>query len=163
MKLQVRIDGKIYDVQIGNLSERPILATIDGETFEVWPENNSSSLTFTSKQLKTQNEIIQKVTQSGSAVPTQEQAQTRGESSASVPVAPQADLLKAIRAPIPGVITAIFVQQGSDVNVGQELCKLEAMKMNNSIRASRSGKIETILISVGQHVKHNDVLIEFSG
>jgi propionyl-CoA carboxylase alpha chain len=60
------------------------------------------------------------------------------------------------------VITAILVQAGSEVVVGQELCKLEAMKMNNSIRASRSGKVGSVMVSIGQHVKHNDVLIEFT-
>jgi biotin carboxyl carrier protein len=71
--------------------------------------------------------------------------------------------MKTVKAPIPGVITAILVQSGTEVSVGQELCKLEAMKMNNSIRSSRAGKIATIHVSIGQHVKHNDALIEFAG
>ena len=60
------------------------------------------------------------------------------------------------------MITAVLVHPGDEVAIGQELCKLEAMKMNNSIRSNRAGKIEAINISVGQQVKHNDSLMEFA-
>ena len=46
--------------------------------------------------------------------------------------------------------------------VGDEMCKLEAMKMNNSIRSNRTGTIGTIHVNVGQQVKHGDLLIEFA-
>jgi hypothetical protein len=39
MKINIKVDGQLYDVEIGNLSERPILTLVDGETFEVWPES----------------------------------------------------------------------------------------------------------------------------
>jgi biotin carboxyl carrier protein len=69
---------------------------------------------------------------------------------------------KAVRAPIPGVIVSIGVQPGDEVTAGQELCVLEAMKMNNAIRASRAGQVATVYVSVGQHVKHHEVLIEYA-
>jgi biotin carboxyl carrier protein len=68
-----------------------------------------------------------------------------------------------VRAPIPGLITALLVQPGYEVSAGQELCKLEAMKMNNSIRSTRTGKIAKIYVSVGQQVQHNEVLMEYAG
>jgi biotin carboxyl carrier protein len=68
-----------------------------------------------------------------------------------------------VRAPIPCVITAVDVHAGSEVSAGQQLCVLEAMKMNNSIRASRAGRISVVDINIGQHIKHPDVLIEFAG
>ncbi len=43
MKLRVRIDDQSYDVEVGDLNTRPILATVEGETFEVWPEENGKA------------------------------------------------------------------------------------------------------------------------
>jgi biotin carboxyl carrier protein len=48
------------------------------------------------------------------------------------------------------------------VVAGQELCVLEAMKMKNTIRASRDGEISKVHITVGQHVKHHDILVEYA-
>jgi biotin carboxyl carrier protein len=69
--------------------------------------------------------------------------------------------MKLVRAPIPGVIVSIVVNVGEAVNVGQELCVLEAMKMKNSIRATRAGQIATIHVNIGQQVKHNEPLVEY--
>jgi biotin carboxyl carrier protein len=71
-------------------------------------------------------------------------------------------LIKVVRAPIPGVIVSISVQPGSEVSTGQELCVLEAMKMKNTIRSTRSGKIASVSMQIGQHVKHHDVLMEYA-
>jgi pyruvate carboxylase len=67
-----------------------------------------------------------------------------------------------VKAPIPGVITAIQVQPGQAVQVGDILCSLEAMKMVNSIRAARSGTIGAIHVSLGQHVRHQELLLEYA-
>jgi biotin carboxyl carrier protein len=75
--------------------------------------------------------------------------------------APGAQAGKAVYAPIPGVIESVAVQPGEAVHVGQALCILEAMKMKNVIRASREGTIARIDVVPGQHVKHNDVLMEY--
>ena len=42
---------------------------------------------------------------------------------------------------------------------GQELCVLEAMKMNNPIRATQAGLVKEILVSVGQQVQHGNPLL----
>lgn len=64
-------------------------------------------------------------------------------------------------APIPGVIDSIGVQPGDAVATGQGLVVLEAMKMKNVIRASRAGEVGKIHVTIGQHVRHNDALIEY--
>jgi propionyl-CoA carboxylase alpha chain len=60
------------------------------------------------------------------------------------------------------VIVSVAVQPGDTVQVGQELCVLEAMKMNNTIRAARAGTVARVNVSVGQHVKHGEVLLEYA-
>lgn len=65
-----------------------------------------------------------------------------------------------VKAPIPGQISQLLVEVGSDVVVGQPLLILEAMKMENEIRAPRAGTIERINIQPGQVVSLNQVLVE---
>lgn len=59
----------------------------------------------------------------------------------------------------PGVILAVRVKPGEQVTAGQEVCVLEAMKMQNSIRAKQSGVVSAVYVSDGQHVKHHQPLM----
>jgi biotin carboxyl carrier protein len=68
---------------------------------------------------------------------------------------------KAVKAPMPGNITAVLVKPGDQVSAGQELCSLEAMKMNNAIRSPRDGIVATVVASPGQTVNHGDTLVTF--
>jgi biotin carboxyl carrier protein len=79
----------------------------------------------------------------------------------AAPAAPTAGA-KSVLAPLPGVIVAISVKPGDAVEPGQELCIIEAMKMKNVIRASRAGTLEAVHVTLNQHVKHHDVLLEFT-
>ena len=65
-----------------------------------------------------------------------------------------------IKAPIPGQITQVLVGVGEQVDAGQPLLVLEAMKMENEIRASHFGTVKTINVTPGQTVKIHEVLIE---
>ena len=145
MKLRVQIDSQTYEVEVGDLNTRPILATIDGETFEVWPEEQAAGVAPTA----------QTAVRPTPAVSTPAAAP-------SAPAAPAGDGSKAILAPIPGVIISINVKEGDSVTVGQEVCVLEAMKMKNSIRANRAGKIAAVRVSTGDQVRKGQALLEFS-
>jgi biotin carboxyl carrier protein len=65
-----------------------------------------------------------------------------------------------VKAPIPGLVTQVLVSVGEAVTVGQAVLTLEAMKMENEIRASRSGTVKTLNIHPGKNVYQNDVLLE---
>jgi glutaconyl-CoA/methylmalonyl-CoA decarboxylase subunit gamma len=69
--------------------------------------------------------------------------------------------LDQLAAPMPGTVLDIAVQPGDVVAFQQELCKLEAMKMKNSIRSPRSGRIATVNVTDGQTVVYGDVLFVF--
>lgn len=62
---------------------------------------------------------------------------------------------------MPGTVISINVGSGEYIQRGQELCTIEAMKMQNIIRASRSGVLETVGLKVGDRVSVNQVLMEF--
>jgi biotin carboxyl carrier protein len=58
-------------------------------------------------------------------------------------------------------VTEIFVLPSAQVEAGQPVCVIEAMKMKNTIRADRTGTVANVLISPGQSVKHKQTLVEF--
>jgi biotin carboxyl carrier protein len=62
---------------------------------------------------------------------------------------------------MPGTIVSIAVQPGDQVEVGQDLCVLDAMKMNNRIRAPRAGTIAQVHVTVGQQVSYGQPLVTF--
>ena len=65
-----------------------------------------------------------------------------------------------VKSPIPGRIKAVFVQLGDRVEAGAPLLILEAMKMENEIRAPRTGTVAQLNVNAGQNVTLNEVLIE---
>lgn len=64
-----------------------------------------------------------------------------------------------ILAPMAGKIVSVKVKKGDRVKLGEVLCTLEAMKMENEITATRSGVIEEVNVSEGIAVNEGDVLI----
>jgi biotin carboxyl carrier protein len=61
------------------------------------------------------------------------------------------------------VIISVEVREGQSVSSGQELYVLEAMKMKNSIKADRNGKIASVYVNPGDLVKHNQPIMTFEG
>jgi biotin carboxyl carrier protein len=138
MKISVKIDGDPFDVEIGNLYERPVIAQVDGLQFEVWPEGEEAF-----KVKPTPN--------NGLALKKSDLKNNSYNGSAS----------NTVTAPIPGMILEVHVEEGDEVVSGQELCILEAMKMKNTIRSPLFGRIAAIKVRSGQQVAEGDVLVVF--
>ena len=68
----------------------------------------------------------------------------------------------AIKAPLPGIILELAVKEGDMVTKGQKLAVMEAMKMENEIKAEKDGEILSIKISQGQSVLQDDIIIEMN-
>ncbi|HNX30295.1 MAG TPA: biotin/lipoyl-binding protein [Holophaga sp.] len=66
-----------------------------------------------------------------------------------------------LTAPMPGVILSVDVKVGARVKRGDVLCKLEAMKMVNPLRAPKDTVVSEIAVSEGQTVAYGDVLVLF--
>jgi biotin carboxyl carrier protein len=66
-----------------------------------------------------------------------------------------------LTAPLPGNITEIFIKVGDQVEAGQALCVIDAMKMKNVLRSPRSGNIAAVEVSLGETVPYNKTLIRF--
>jgi biotin carboxyl carrier protein len=72
-----------------------------------------------------------------------------------------ANARKDIKAPMPGLILNILVEEGKDVKKGDPLLILEAMKMENVIKSPADGTIKAIKTQKGKSVEKNQILIEF--
>ena len=65
-----------------------------------------------------------------------------------------------LSAPMPGMIIRLNVQEGDKVHVGQGLVVMEAMKMENELRASAPGTVRRVLVSPGTAVEKGTLLLE---
>jgi biotin carboxyl carrier protein len=67
-----------------------------------------------------------------------------------------------VKAIIPGKVVAVSVKAGDAVNAGQQLLVVEAMKMQNELRAPRDGTIERVGVTVGVNIEIGDLLVVIS-
>jgi glutaconyl-CoA/methylmalonyl-CoA decarboxylase subunit gamma len=134
MIYKVKIEDRLYEVEITDPNVRPVLAIVDGLPIEVWPEAGEARA----------------FPREAAPVP-------------SPTIGSEDEQIQSLLAPMPGTITAVMVKPGVQVVRGQEICVLEAMKMKNSIRSPRAGIIGPVHVSVSQTVKFHDVLVEYQG
>lgn len=73
----------------------------------------------------------------------------------------QVDTSDQVLSPMPGTLISYAVSEGDHVEDGQELCIVEAMKMQNIIRSPRVGKILSCRVQVGSSLKSDEIIIEF--
>lgn len=71
------------------------------------------------------------------------------------------DQSKILISPMPGMLTSLTVKDGDEVKIGHELLVLEAMKMENIIRAERNGKIKKIYAKAGESLAVDQMILEF--
>lgn len=64
-----------------------------------------------------------------------------------------------VRAIIPGRVVAVSVGPGDDVEAGQQILVVEAMKMQNELRAPREGSVERVGVAVGDTIEVGDLLV----
>jgi len=71
------------------------------------------------------------------------------------------DSSMSLRCPMPGLVTLIEVSEGDKVRKGQALCTIEAMKMENILRAEREAVVAKILVAPKQSLAVDQVIMEF--
>jgi biotin carboxyl carrier protein len=145
MKYKITVSNKAYEVEIKDINTRPIIAIVDGEQFEVMPEDAG--------QGETRKEADVKV---------EKKAFNPNPAPAPSPSPNQALSGNALTAPLPGTVIEVFVKAGEKVEAGQVVLIIEAMKMKNSIRSVYSGTVSEVLVSAGQSVTHKQALVKFA-
>ena len=139
--LRIKVGENWYSVEVGELTHSPVEVTVEGETFLVEVEGLPSTPPARPRRGRTQTP--------GIMVPP---PPTRGSGFSG----PE----NIIASPLSGRVISIMVRPGDQVTAGQEVCVVEAMKMEQSIRAHRDGVVNEILVQPMDTVRTNDPLIE---
>lgn len=160
MKYLVTVGDKSYNVEVG--SDREI--EIDGVAHQVDIQNIDGYSLFSllldnrSYELIVEGEGQEfRVLLEGEMYTvrvTDERTRRLGEAPARVPSGEVA-----VKAPMPGLVVAVAATVGQEVKMGQGLIILQAMKMENELRAPRAGRVKAIRISPGQVVDKDQVLV----
>jgi propionyl-CoA carboxylase alpha chain len=81
---------------------------------------------------------------------------------ALMPDKPPPDLSRYLLCPMPGLVVAIHVAEGEEVKAGQPLAVVEAMKMENVLRAERDGAVKAVRAKPGDSLAVDQVILEFA-
>ena len=74
----------------------------------------------------------------------------------------QKSKVQEVKAPMPGLVLNVLVKVGQEVNKGDNLLVLEAMKMENILKSTTAGTVKSIQVAKGDKVEKNAVLLQFS-
>lgn len=159
---RVTIAGKTYTVEIPNPHARPVQAIVDGEVIEVDVEGLAATpMAATSPTVMGVPPVVTVPAQSAAPSVPQLAPQVVAQPPVTTSPSPVSTNISSneVKAPLPGTVVSIDVAEGDTVEYGQELCILEAMKMNNPIRATQAGTVTQISIYIGQQVQHGEALM----
>jgi propionyl-CoA carboxylase alpha chain len=81
---------------------------------------------------------------------------------ASMPERKAADLSHLLLSPMPGLLVSLAVAEGQEVKAGEEVAVIEAMKMENVLRAERDGRVAKIRAQAGDNLAADQVILEFA-
>jgi propionyl-CoA carboxylase alpha chain len=81
---------------------------------------------------------------------------------ALMPVKQAPDLSRFLLSPMPGLLIRVAVAEGQEVKAGEELCVVEAMKMENVLRAERDGRVAKLHAAPGDSLAVDQVILEFA-
>ena len=84
-----------------------------------------------------------------------------GELAAKMPVKLPPDMSKFLLSPMPGLLVSVAVKEGDKVQAGQELAVVEAMKMENILRATADGKVKKVHAEKGASLAVDQEIVEF--
>ena len=135
--VRVKVGERWYTIEVDNISTSPLSVTVEGETFEVEVEGLPPAYPAAAASPRPPRHG-----------PTQVSPSTPRVSD------------KVIRSPMPGRVVAVNVRPGDTVSPGQEVCVVEAMKMEQSISTSQGGVVKMVHVQPLQQVGADDPLVE---
>jgi biotin carboxyl carrier protein len=148
-KYQYKVKGVDYEVEIAEVEGNIAKVNVNGIPFEIElqkPINAAKHPTMTSPKVQAPQ-------------PVAAQPAAQSAPAAQAASAPAAGAGTPVKAPLPGTVTEIKVQVGQQVNVGDTVLVLEAMKMQNNIEAETAGQVTSILVKQGETVMEGSVLL----
>ena len=98
----------------------------------------------------------------GVSVQARVYTQREAELAAFMPKKKDAGVSKHLLCPMPGLVKTVDVREGQEVKAGEALCMVEAMKMENVLRAERDVTVKKILAKAGDSLAVDAVIMEFA-
>ncbi len=144
----LRIDGSPLDVELVERSVSAVRGVRIGRRFmSVLPRRNGrgdwtldvDGRTYRAQVLDTRQEAVQ-----------------RAQKSAAVATGPAP-----LRAPMPGLVVRVEVEVGAEVDRGDGVVIVEAMKMENELKAEAPGRVSAVLVEAGETVEKDQTLMRF--
>ncbi|MBM6889345.1 biotin/lipoyl-containing protein [Bacteroides caecigallinarum] len=133
-----KINGNLYKVTVGDIEDNHVKVEVNGTSYAVELEKSAAP--------KIKPVVRTAATTPAAPPPAVSRPVVVGSKSG-------------IKSPLPGVILDIKVKEGDMVKRGQTLLILEAMKMENDIKADRDGKVTAINVSKGESILEGTDLI----
>lgn len=140
-KIDLTINGNKYSVEIGNVQDNRVEVNVNGTIYEV--------------ELSKEIEIPK--------TPTLVSTVVNKSVKETIPESVEVMATKQIRSPLPGTVLNILVREGDTVQRGQNLLIIEAMKMENEIKADSAGIVKKIHVHKGDTISEGQILVEIGG
>lgn len=140
-----KINGIKFTVGVGDVVDNKVHVEVNGTPYEVELDKAPAAAKVASV-----------------SAPKAAPAAPRTESGEKVIAKPAATAgsASAVKSPLPGTIMSINVSVGQQVNAGDTVCVLEAMKMENDIHCTKGGTVKQILVNVGDAIlEGTDIMI----
>ena len=141
--LRVRVNDRWYTVEAVDVDAEPAVVLVDGERVEV-------SLS---------EPLIRADAPPAVADAPPSQPAAPAPAPAPAPAAPSAGG-RAFTSPMPGIVLSLAVSVGDQVTTGDDICVLEAMKMQQTLKADWSGVVSAVHVIPGQQVQDGDAIVE---
>ena len=163
----VTLSKRALSVQV-EADRQGATVTIDGATFRVegdWtPGQSLAKMSVNGEPLVMKVALISsgfRVRYRGGDVVVRVRTKRQAELAALMPEKLPPDTSKLLLCPMPGLVVKIDVKVGDEVQEGQILCTVEAMKMENNLRAEKKAVVTSINAEAGVNLAVDDVIMEF--
>ncbi len=139
---KITIDGTTYSVDIGRIVDDKVDVVLDGKTYQVIVETPMRRVSKT-PVIKRRHEVMN-VTEVPDRTSVPGSVMTGGE----------------VLSPLPGLILKLLVKVGDKVSAGQPVAIMEAMKMENEIESPITGTVQEIVVSEGDTILENAIIMK---
>ena len=163
----VRIGGETFDTVVAEVAGGWDV-TLDGETSRVetdWTPGKSLARAVIDGKPMTAKVSLglggARVRYRGADLKVQVLTPRQAELAAKMPVKTPPDTSKMLLCPMPGLIVSVDVEEGQEVQEGQVLAVVEAMKMENVLRAERKGVVSKVNAKAGDSMAVDEIIMEF--
>ncbi len=150
-RLEAVVDGEKHRVVVHKLQDTRSLLLIDNRALEVDVRTDGAGVDS--------NDRV--VFMRGREIPVSVEDYSLAQMRKTAGLSSQGKTEKTFRAPMPGLVVDVRVKPGQQVKKGDPLVVIEAMKMENVLKAKSSSTVKAVPVDSGQTIEKGDTLVEF--